>query len=146
MVELAYAHHPAEYGDPQALTKLRADAVLAAADVTARPYLANVTVVTELPQEAPVGRLLTVRSGPWVDVTAASATNIVRLVAWARNEDDAWDLASYFHAHLTALRGDDEFRGFGREEQPNKGLDPTYDRPIVAFALRARMKPRLLPI
>lgn len=146
MVELSYSQLPAEFGDPQALTKLRIDAILAAANVLARPYLAAVRVATQLPSEAPATPLLTVRSGPWVDTTAGGATNIVRVVAWHENEDDCWDLGSYIYAHLRALRGDAEFRGFGLEEMPNKGIDPDYGAPIVAFAVRARMKPRVLPV
>lgn len=147
MADLIYSSRPpTEYGDPQALTKLRVDAILAAGDLVARPFLAGVKAVTQLPTDTPAGPLVTVRSGPWVEYSSAHGTNIVRVVAWHRYEDDAWDLASYVHAHLVALRGDSEFRGFGYEEQPNKGTDPTFGWPIVAFALRARMKPRVLPI
>lgn len=148
MAELNYSSTPpVEYGDPQALVKLRVDAILAAADVVTRPALAGLTVSTKLPTgAAPAGPLVTVRSGPWTDYTSAAATNVVRVVAWHRTEDAAWDVATYLHAHLRALRGDAEFRGFGLEEQPNKGTDPDYGWPIVAFAVRARMKPRVLPV
>jgi hypothetical protein len=145
-MDLERSTPPTEFGDPQALVKLRCDALLAAADVALYPFLRGLAVTTRLPETNPATPILTVRSGPWVQYQyPVMATNVVRCVAWARNEDDAWSIASWFHGQLLSLRGDDESRGFALEEQPNKSTDPQFGVPIVPFAVRARMKPRVLP-
>lgn len=132
----------AEFGDPQALTKLRCDALRAAAS---RPFLTNLTIGTVLPPASPQGDLLIVRSGIWTEYNAPiTAVNIVRIVAWSLDEDTAWDIASWFHAMLLAAPGDATVHSYRTDDPPRKGTDPDYDTPIAAFTIAARMRPQIL--
>ena len=136
---------PLTFGDPQSSAKLDCDAILAAADVAVRPFLAGLTISTHLPRESPQGRLLVVRSGPWVDNQSnVTAANLLRLVAWDPDPDVAWDIASYFHGHLIARPGDVDVVSYGYDGGPTRAVDPDYDSPIAAFTLRARMRAAIL--
>lgn len=98
-----------------------------------------------MPAELPTpGRRLVIRSGAWTEYSAATATNRVRVMAWDLDPDAAWDISSWFHGQLLALRGDDDLVSFQYDSGPAHGVDPDYKTPIVAFAINARMRPAIL--
>lgn len=135
------------FRDPQSAAKLDCDALLlAAAEAGPLPaFLEGLAIRTELPAATPPGRLLVVRSGPWVEyVPPLTAVARIRCVAWSLDADEAWDIASWFHASLLAYPGDDDVVGYRYELGPERGKDSDYDTPIAAFTVRARMRPAIL--
>lgn len=140
------------FGDPQAITRLRCvdlagldgvpdyiAALVADPDTTAR------SIVTKLPDTAPQSDLLVVRAEDWPEYTSpVSAANRLRFVAWSLDEDRAWDIAAWFHGKLLSLRGPDPIRGYFVDSPPRKGIDPTYNTPIVGFTVRLRLKPTVI--
>lgn len=136
------------FRDPQSATKLLVDELLATRLALPDPpdYLADANVVTELPQAAPPGRLVVVRSGRWVEYQSPiTAVNLVRLVIWDRDPDAAWDLASWLHAQLLAYPGGVDVHSYKYDAGPAKGKDPDFpDSPIAAFTIRARMYPAIV--
>lgn len=135
------------FRDPQSAAKLDCDALLeeAAAAGPLLSFLDGLKVGTELPAARPPGRLLVVRSGPWVEyVPPITAAARIRVVAWSLDADEAWDIASWFHASLLAYPGDDDVVAYRYELGPERGKDSDYDTPIAAFTMRARMRPAIL--
>lgn len=134
------------FRDPQSAAKLDCDALLATAVAVGPPaFLDGLAIGTKLPAAQPPGRLLVVRSGPWVTyVPPITAEVRIRLVAWSLDADEAWDIASWFHASLLAYPGDDDVVGYRYELGPERGQDSDYDTPIAAFTVTARMRPAIL--
>lgn len=135
------------FRDPQSAAKLDCDALLEArfdaGDVPS--FLQDLSIGTELPSERPPGRLLVVRSGPWTEYVAPiTAVARIRGVAWSLDADEAWDIASWFHASLLAYPGDLDVVSYRYEIGPERGKDPDYDTPMASFTLRARMRPAIL--
>lgn len=141
----------ATFRDPRSAAKLDCDALaLAAATPGPLPeFLDGLTIGTHLPKkpndEAPRGRLLVVQSGPWLTYQPSiTATQRLRFVAFAPARDDAWDIASWFHARLLAFPGDEDVQAYRYDAAPEDGIDPDYDTPIAAFTIGARMRPAIL--
>lgn len=135
------------FRDPQSSAKLDADRLLAAR-AAAGPlpaFLEGLTIGTKLPEAAPPGRLLVIRSGAWLEYNAPLTAVIrIRGVAWSLDADEAWDIASWFHASLLADPGDLDVVSYRNEIGPERGTDADYDTPIAAFTVRARMRPAIL--
>lgn len=137
------------FGDPQAITRLICVG-LAAVDgvpdyIAALAVHPDASIVTHLPEAAPQNDLIVVRAEDWPEYTApVSAANRLRFVCWSLDEDRAWDLASWYHGRLVSLRGPDPVRGFFVDSPPRKGIDPTYNTPIVGFTVRLRLKPAVI--
>lgn len=139
-----------EFGDPQAVTKLYCDQLLAAVPAAELPdYLEHVLITTRQPSARPAGAVLTVRQQPtWAlyrPPVAAAAR--IRLVAWSLDEDTAWSVASWFHGRLLGPRvanADPQLRAFRYDAGPAKGTDPDYQTPIAAFTVLASMRPAIL--
>ena len=135
------------FGDPLSAAKLDVDAELALVRAATPPaYLAGLEVATVMPATAPVGPLLVVRQGPWIEYQAPlTALCRVRFVAWHPDPDTAWDIASWTHARLLARPGDDDVVSYRYDSGPLRGRDPDFpDAPIAAFAMRVRMRPAIL--
>lgn len=136
------------FRDPQSAAKLDCDALLADAAALIGPlpaFLDGVEIATKLPAAAPPGRLLVIRSGPWIEYNAPlTAVARIRGVAWSLDADEAWDIASWFHASLLAYPGDADVVSYRNELGPERGMDSDYDTPIAAFTVRARMRPAIL--
>ncbi len=135
------------FRDPQSCAKLDCDALLAAA---ASPgplpaFLADLAIRTQLPDEAPQGPLLVVRSGLWPEFQGPiTATNRIRIVAWHPDPDAAWDIASWFMGRLIAYRGDEDVVGYRYDSGPERDKDPNYGSPIAGFTTLVRMRPAIL--
>lgn len=136
------------FGDPLSAAKLDVDDELAAAALAGSPpeYLAGLEVATVMPASAPVGPLLVVRQGPWIEYQAPlTALCRVRFVAWHPDPDTAWDIASWAHARLLGRPGDADVVSYRYDSGPLRGRDPDFpDAPIAAFAMRVRMRPAIL--
>jgi hypothetical protein len=139
---------PVDFHDPQSVTKLICDRLLAGASPEAleRYSLAGTSIRTRLPSgSGGPGRSLLVRRGVWTGYdSGVSAENTVRLVAYDSSDEGAFDQASWFHGQLLAYRGDTEVVSFRFSEGPRSGTDPDFDTPICAMTVRARMHPRIL--
>jgi hypothetical protein len=135
------------FRDPQSCAKLDCDGLLAAA-ATPGPvpaFLDGLTIGTELPDAAPQGPLLVVRSGLWDTYQGPiTATNRIRIVAWHLDPDAAWDIASWFHGRLLAYRGDQDVVGYRYDSGPARDKDPDYGTPIAGFTTLVRMRPAIL--
>ena len=136
------------FGDPLSSAKLDAEAELALVRALPDPpaYLADVVIKTQMPATAPVGPLVVVRQGPWIDYQAPlTALCRVRFVSWHSDPDSAWDIASWLHARLLARPGDEDVVSYRYDSGPLRGRDPDFpDAPIAAFAMRVRMRPAIL--
>lgn len=136
------------FGDPISAAKLDLDDELAIVRALPSPpaYLAGVEVATVMPATAPVGPLLVVRQGPWIEYQAPlTALCRIRVVAWHSDPDSCWDIASWAHARLLARPGDDDVVSYRYDSGPLRGRDPDFpDAPIAAFAMRVRMRPAIL--
>lgn len=136
------------FGDPLSAAKLDLDAELALVRALPNPpaYLADVDVATVMPATAPVGPLLVVRQGPWIEYQAPlTALCRIRVVAWHSDPDSCWDIASWAHARLLARPGDEDVVSYRYDSGPLRGRDPDFpDAPIAAFAMRVRMRPAIL--
>ena len=136
------------FGDPQSSAKRDADRLLAAraaAGTTLPLFLEGLQISTHLPTSAPPGKLLVIRSGAWLEYIAPITAVIrIRGVAWSLDPDEAWDIASWFHASLLADAGDEDVVSYRNEIGPERGIDPDYDTPLAAFTVRARMRPAIL--
>lgn len=136
------------FRDPQSSAKRDADLLLAAraaAGPVLPSFLEGLQISTRLPPAAPPGRLLVIRSGAWLEYVAPLTAVIrIRGVAWSLDADEAWDVASWFHASLLAYPGDEDVVSYRNEVGPERGTDPDYDTPIAAFTVRARMRPAIL--
>lgn len=129
------------FGDPQAVSKRRCDALVASV-ATPPSFLADLVIATVLPKKNPTGPLLVVRSGRWLEYQApVTAVNRIRLVAWHPDEDVAWDIVSWFHGRLLAFPGDEDVVSFRYDDGPQKGTDPDFDSPIAACTIAVRMRP-----
>lgn len=136
------------FRDPQSSAKRDADRLLAArtaAGTTLPLFLEGLQISTRLPSAAPPGKLLVIRSGAWLEYIApVTAVIRIRGVAWSLDPDEAWDIASWFHASLLADAGDEDVVSYRNEIGPERGIDPDYDTPLAAFTVRARMRPAIL--
>jgi hypothetical protein len=137
-----------DFGDPQSSTKLLCEALLREGGdelLERRPALDGLEVGTRLPTSQVPGRLLVVRAGVWTDYQPpVTAENTLRLSAWAPEEDDAYDVSSWFHGRLLAYDGDADVVSYRFSEGPRRGKDPDYGTPTCTFTIRARMHPQLL--
>lgn len=133
-----------QFGDPQSAAKLDCDALVASAGVLPS-FLEDLSIVTQLPASAPKGPLLVVRSGPWTQyVPPLTAVARIRATAWSPDSDEAWSIASWFHASLLAYPGDADVISYAYEIGPERAKDADYDSPIAVFTVRARMRPAIL--
>ena len=134
------------FGDPQSSAKLDADALLAARrtrdDVPS--FLEGLTIGTSLPAGSP-GKLLLIRSGAWAEfITGITAVCNIRGVAYSLNADEAFDIASWFHASYLAYAGDEDVVGYKNLLAPERGYDEPHRSPIAGFTVRVRMRPAVL--
>lgn len=133
---------PTEFGDPQSELKLLCDALLESPAAADRDFLTDLSISTRLSEGRAPGRLLVVRAGAWSDYQfPVLGVNRARIVAFDRDEDVAWSIASWFHGHLLAYRGGPAVRSVRYDGGPEKGTDPDYDSPIAAFTVRVSMRP-----
>lgn len=135
------------FRDPQSSAKLDCDALLTARQALpdVPSFLQDLRIATELPSEAPPGRLLVIRSGSWLEyVPPITAVARIRGVAWSLDPDEAWDIASWFHASLLSYPGDDDVVSYRNELPPERGIDPDYATPMTSFTIGVRMRPAIL--
>lgn len=132
-----------DFRDPQAVTKLRCDAILAGV-LEVPEFLAGLRISTELPTDAPKGRLLVVRAGDWIEWGQTTAVNVIRLVGFSLDEDEAWSICSWFHGQLLAAAPDSDVVSYRNDRGPRKGIDPDFQTPICASTMLARMHPAIL--
>lgn len=136
-----------QFGDPQSSAKIDADGILAARAALddLPPFLEGLEIGTRLPAAAPPGRLLVIRSGPWVEYrNPVTAVCRIRGVAYSLDADEAWDIASFFHGSFLAYAGDADVIGYRYELGPERDVDPDHRTPIAGFTVRARMRPAIL--
>lgn len=135
----------AEFGDPQAVTKLHVDALVALDAAAGVDFMQDVATGTRLPSERPDGSLVVVRHTGWAAYQApVTALARERVSVWALDEDTVWSIASRLHARLLALPGDADLVSYQFDPAaggPAKGTDPDYDTPLATFTIRVRMRP-----
>lgn len=73
-----------------------------------------------------------------------TSTARIRVTVWAKDQSDAFDLASICLAVLASYPGDVNVRHLGNPAGPFHAPDPETGQPMAFFSLDARLKPHTI--
>ncbi|QDF14185.1 tail terminator [Microbacterium phage GardenState] len=132
---------PILFPDPQRATRDALRATLPAYGIDADVTMSRPSHTPGVPLARPHIR---VRTGTPTRDTPASASALVRLTVFDRDEGAAMALAAKVEAILLAEASSSDVRSFGPVSGPVPGTDQDTGEPIALVTVQARLRPRHL--